>query len=400
MIINIKKVLFLIILFNLTSCNKTNWQENFKEKSKDPFGTYIVFNEADALFNNNEVLYLKENIYDYLFNHVKDRRFGNYICIKHSADKLNDDGLDYLLDYIKEGNNAFLSLNHFNTYFKNKLGFTTENLDQNISTPAELKQLDGTLYLENNTFRNQSFVFDRNIRENYFKTYNKKTTIVLGTIAVNGIQKPNFLKIYYGNGVIFVHTNPIVFTNYNMLNGNENYAENLFSYLPDGDALWDPQIKSSKFSNKKEDKQDSIFTFFLKHPSLTWFLAVSFFGLILFLTFNAKRKQREIPIIKPLQNSTKEFVFTIANLYLKEGDHKNLIDKKIAYFLEKIREKFLISTNNLNTQFIEQLASKSNNELSSTKYLIHTIIALNKKTDCTQEDLLVLNKMIENFFKK
>lgn len=399
-ITNIKNYIILIVLLSLTSCNKTNWYENFKEKNKSPFGTYIVYNEAEELFNNNEVHYLKENIYDYLFHEAKEEGFGNYICIKSSAYKLNEDGLDYLLSFIKEGNNAFLSLNNFSEHLQDSLKFTTTNLDKDVYAPEELKELNGKLFLENKDFKKQPFLFDRNIRRHHFETYNKNNTIVLGTIDIEGKKLPNFIKIYYGEGAIYLHTNPIVFTNYNMLNGNEGYVENIFSYLPADDILWDPQIKSSKYSNKNKEKEESIFKFFFKHPSLKWFLAVSLFGLLLFMLFNARRKQRAIPIVKPLQNSTIEFAHTIANLYLKEADHKNLVDKKIVYFLEKIREKYLINTSNLNIQFIKKLASKSNNDLSSTKYLINTIIALNKKSECSETELIVLNKMIENFFKK
>ena len=87
-------------------------------------------------------------------------------------------------------------------------------------------------------------------------------------------------------------------------------------------------------------------------------------------------------------------------MYLKEQDHKNLVDKKIAYFLEKVRSKYLLSTSNLNSDFIEKLASKSGNELQKTKYLINTIITLNKRAECSEEELVVLHKMIENFLNK
>ncbi|MDO6596646.1 hypothetical protein Q4512_06945 [Oceanihabitans sp. 2_MG-2023] len=397
---NIKKYLVLLILFSILSCNKTNWYENFKEKKKSPFGTYIVYNEAEELFSENKIHYLKENIYDYLFHNGKDNDFGNYICIKSSAYKIDADGLDYLLGAVKQGSNAFFSLHHFSDHIQDSLKFTINNLDKDIYAPEALKQLSGKLFLENETFKDQPFFFDRNIRRNYFETYNKNNTIVLGSLEVNGEKKPNFIKIYYGKGAVYLHTNPIVFTNYYMLNGNENYVENLFSYLPSKTILWDPQIKSSKYANTRNEKQDSVFKFFFKHPTLKWFLIVSFFGLLLFMVFNARRKQRAIPIIKPLENSTIEFAQTIANLYLEEEDHKNLVDKKISYFLEKIREKYLINTSNLNSEFIEKLALKSNNEISSTKYLINTIIALNSKSECTEVDLIVLNKMIENFFKK
>lgn len=382
------------------SCKKTNWQENFREKEKSPFGTYVLFNEAKELFDTKEVHYLKENVYDYLYhNFEEDEDFGNYICIKSSAYRLNETGLNDLLSSVYNGSNLFLSLNYFSEFLKETLEITTNNLDKNVFTPSKLKALEGKFTLENEAFKEQTYTFDRNIRRHYFLTYNEKNTIVLGKTEIDGEKVPNFIKIYHGKGAVYLHTNPIVFTNYYLLNGNEEYVEQLLSYLPLKNVLWDPQIKSSKLS-KNNDNKESIFKFFLQHPTLKWFLFVSLFGLLLFMIFNARRKQRPIPIIEPLKNSTVEFTHTIANLYLKEKDHKNLVDKKIIYFLEKIRTKYLISTSNLNSQFIERLALKSGNNIANTKYLINTIITLNKKSECTQEELLVLHKMIVNFFRK
>lgn len=381
------------------SCKKTNWQENFREKEKSPFGTYVLFNEAKELFDTKEVHYLKENVYDYLYhNFEEDEDFGNYICIKSSAYRLNETGLNDLLSSVYNGSNLFLSLNYFSEFLKETLEITTNNLDKNVFTPSILKALEGKFTLENEAFKEQTYTFDRNIRRHYFLTYNEKNTIVLGKTEIDGEKVPNFIKIYHGKGAVYLHTNPIVFTNYYLLNGNEEYVEQLLSYLPLKNVLWDPQIKSSKLS-KNNDNKESIFKFFLQHPTLKWFLFVSLFGLLLFMIFNARRKQRPIPIIEPLKNSTVEFTHTIANLYLKEKDHKNLVDKKIIYFLEKIRTKYLISTSNLNSQFIERLALKSGNNIANTKYLINTIITLNNKSECSEEELIVLNKMIENFFK-
>jgi len=396
----IKKYSILILVLTLIGCNKTDWNENYKEKKKSPFGTYIVFNEAKALFKGKKIHYLKENIYDYLFhNYIEGGDFGNYICIKNDAFKLNESATYKLLDFVYEGNNAFLSLNYFSKNLKDTLKFTTNNLDENIFSPEKLKTLKGTLYLKHDAFKDTIYQFDRNIRRNYIVTYNEKNTIVLGTSEVDGEKVPNFIKIYHGKGAMYVHTNPVVFTNFYMLNGHEEYAENLLSYLPTQEILWDPQIKSNTFSTRADNK-NSIFKFFLQHPSLKWFLMVTFFSLLLFMLFNARRKQRPIPIIEPLKNSTVEFTHTIANLYLKEKDHKNLVDKKIVYFLEKIRLKYLINTASLDRNFIKKLAAKSGNNLQRTKYLINTINTLHKKSECTEEELFVLNKMIENFLKK
>ena len=390
------------MVLQLTSCKKTNWNENYREKEKSPFGTYIIYNEAKTLFKNEEIVYLKQNIYDYLFDNYNttSANFGTYICIKNNAYKLTKDGVKDLLSFVNDGNNAFISLNEFSDDLKEQLEFTTNNLDKNINSIKALKALKGEYSLEHKGFENEVFTLDRNSKRHYFISYNKNKTIVLGTTKIDGEKLPNFLKIYHGEGAIYIHTNPIVFTNYYLLKNKESYTEKVFSYLPNNTVYWDPQIKKSIYSNKKDEDNTSVFKYFLQHETLTWFLIVSSAGILLFMLFNARRKQRAIPIIKPLENTTVAFTQTISSLYLKEEDHKNLADKKIAYFLEKVRTKYLLNTNNLNQNFIQILASKSGNKIQNTKYLVNTIITLNNKSECSKEELLVLHKMIEKFFNK
>lgn len=394
-----KKYAPLLFLLIFIGCGKTNWRENFKEREKEPFGNYIVYNESETLFKNQKVTLLKENIYDYLlFSEEDSTAQKNYIAIKHFNDKHTNDGINELLFFVENGNSVFLALNYFRDTLKTRLHFTTNNLDKNANTVSKLRKLKGDFYLNDKRLDSTSFHFDRNIRRNYFLEYDENTTSVLGTIEVGGEKVPNFIKIHYGKGAFYLHTQPVAFTNYYLLNGKETYAESVFSYLPNADVLWDPMIKRSKYSENEDNA--SIFKFFLAHKTLTWFLFVSLIGVLLFMLFNARRKQRPIPVIEPLKNSTVEFTQTIANLYLKEEDHKNLVDKKIAYFLDKVRTKYLLDTSNLNTDFIEKLAAKSGNDLQRTKYLVNTIITLYKRAECSEEELVGLHKMIKNFFKQ
>ena len=394
----------LACLVFITGCrNKTDWYENFKEKSKSPFGTYILFNESKELFDNQEVNLLKENIYDHLLNSYfdDDYRF-NYICVKDNANKITYRGIEELLLYVEDGSTIFLSLNNFSTVLKSTFEIETQNTDLLSFRPSHLKLLKGTLTLHNSSFFEKEFTYDRNLRKHYFSKFNQNNTIVLGTQEIQGKNQPVFIKVYYGKGAVYLHSQPIALTNYNLLNDNYKYAENILSYVPDGDILWDPQIRRSRINSDDENTEnsESVFSFFWKHEPLQWFLYLGFFGLIIFILFNVRRKQRPIPILASPKNSTLEFTHTISNLYLLNEDHKNLVQKKIQFFLEKIRSRYHLDTRNLNNEFCQKLASKSGNELQNTKYLINTILALNKKLNCTAEDLMSLHKMIDNFLKK
>ncbi|CAM1370738.1 DUF4350 domain-containing protein [Tenacibaculum xiamenense] len=399
---NFKKIAFLFVLtLVFVGCKKTNWNENYREYSKDPFGTYILREEASELFNNNEVIYLKKNIYDYFYSiyYQNEENFANYITIKHNAVKLDKESITKLLEFVEDGNEAFLSLNFFPIGLKDSLNFETENLDNNAYGVKELKKLKGKLFLYPNDdrFTSEEYTFDRNIRRHHFSEFDAQNTIVLGSQYIDGKKLPNFIKIKHGKGAVYLHSQPIAFTNYYLLKEQKAYTEHALSFLSDNTILWDPLVKRRKNTKEKED--NSVFKFFWQHESLKWSLYVALFGLLLFIVFNARRKQRAIPIIEKLKNSTVDFTHTIANLYLKEDNHKNLVDKKITYFLELVRTKYLLNTQKLNGDFIEKLASKSGNKLSTTRYLINTIVALDKKSTCTQDELMRLNTLIENFFE-
>ncbi|GAB7256472.1 hypothetical protein [Polaribacter sp. OB-PA-B3] len=398
---NIFRIFLLVTLIIITGCTKTNWDENYREKEKSPFGNYIISKEAPNLFPDTDVTILKENFYDAsIFSFDGDTiNKKNYVLIKNAAFKQTKEGTKSLLEFVSKGNSAFISLHYFNADFKEALEFSINNLDKNTFGNENLKKLKGEFYLKHPDFGKKPYLYSRNIKRNYFLQYNEGKTMVLGTTKIDGEEVPNFIKIYHGKGAFYLHTNPIVFTNYYLLKGKTTYVANLLSYLPNNPVLWDEHIKSSEYSQNPDDKP-SIFNYFLKHPTLTWFLYISIIGLLLFMLFNARRKQRAVPVIKPIKNTTVAFTQTISNLYLSEEDHKNLVDKKITFFLEKVRSKYLIDTANLNADFIKKLAAKSGNEHQKTKYLIHTIITLNKKTECSKEQLIVLHKMIENFLKK
>ena len=114
------------------------------------------------------------------------------------------------------------------------------------------------------------------------------------------------------------------------------------------------------------------------------------------MIFNAKRKQRVVPIIQPLQNTTVDFAKTIGNLYYQEGNHQNIIDKKIIYFLEKIRHDYLIETTTLDENFITKFHLKSGKNIDDIKNVVQ-LINYQRTTyhQSIEDDLIELNNAIE-----
>ena len=128
------------------------------------------------------------------------------------------------------------------------------------------------------------------------------------------------------------------------------------------------------------------------------------FGLLLLLLFlyivtEIKRKQRIIPNYEKPKNDSLEFVTTIGKLYYEKGDHKNLAEKLTQYFFDYVRNRYKISTAEINSLFVQQLAAKSKKDVSEINAIAESIHTINLSDTITQKQLMDYYELLENFYK-
>lgn len=390
-------IILLLVSISFFSC-QTDWNENYNPKSKAPFGLYIFHQEINALFNEAEVENERQFFDEFHQKAKKHHAQNTYLSIGSRNYNFDEESFDALLEFVEEGNNLFIAYNEFDSALCELLGIETINMDSTLSLfRSNLKNLTGTLKIRGET---DAYEYDRNLRFHYIDQYNASTTEVLGTIEKDGMSYPSFVRIKYNKGNIYIHTQPNAFTNYFLLKEkNVQYVERVFSHVGFSHAVyWDssPKYKRDRNNNKKE----SALSFFMKHRALRWSLFTAFFGLIAFMLIHMRRKQRPIPVKKPLKNTTVEFTRTMANLYKEENNPKILIDKKISFFLHDIRHLYLLDTSTLDQEFIDKLSAKSGNPIKETSILIKAISRLQGLESCNEDELIRLNKLIENFFEQ
>ena len=136
---------------------------------------------------------------------------------------------------------------------------------------------------------------------------------------------------------------------------------------------------------------------FLSTKELKWAYYIVLIGALTYIVFEGKRKQRAIPIVKPLKNQTVDFTRTIANMYYESSKHKEISSHKVQHFLEYIRSHLYLNTSDINSTFIKNLAARSNNSIEDTKQLFKFIATLNKQTTVNNIQLEKLNSLIETF---
>jgi len=185
----------------------------------------------------------------------------------------------------------------------------------------------------------------------------------------------------------------MAFTNIYLLAGTNNeFVSNTLSYLPQS------KVYRTEYYHLGRMEAETPLRFILTTEPLKWAYYITFVSILLFMLFEAKRKQRIIPIIPPLANTTLEFVSTIGNLYYQKADHKNIAEKKIQFFLEQIRTNYYLSTNQRDDLFITSLAKKTGNSEETTRSLMKKIDQVLSSSQIDKDTLIDLNGQIEKFY--
>jgi hypothetical protein len=222
-------------------------------------------------------------------------------------------------------------------------------------------------------------------------------TLAYKVLAVDDKKNPVFVSTKYGNGNLYLHSYPYAFSNYYLLYKNNNeYISKCLSILPEKTTVfWDEYYKKEQLENQEDF---SPIKFILKTPALKWAWYITLLSLLVYVIFRVKRQQRIIPILKPFENTSLQFIKTVGRLYFNKGDHNDIIKKQIAHWLEYIRSKLIIPTATLDSKFIESVSEKSGIEKYKIEEIFYVITVL-KYGGASKNDVINLYKKLEYFYK-
>jgi hypothetical protein len=379
----------LFILYVVAEINKpkpVNWNVTISRTDKNPYGGFVLYRQLKHLFPHAAIQSFRTSVYQQInnANEVNTAYFIIGSALRPPATTTNE-----MKKYVHKGNYIVASANLFYTPFLDSFGLES-------STPVSFKPNDSTsLNFVNPALKTSvNYTFLRATIDQYFSKIDTAKTII---ISSNNNGKPVYVKIPYGKGAFFIHSAPLCFSNYFLLyRNNVAYTSKALSYIPQdlSKIYWDENYKLGP------EGALTPLRFFLSNEYLRWSLRLSLLGLLLYVMFEMKRKQRIIPVITPLKNSTLDFIKTVAGVYYNERDNKGIADKKVNYFFEFIRNRFNVSTQVPDENFIEQLHKKSGIANGEIAALVHLVSSVSLHERVTDSMLLDLDRNIDKFYKQ
>ena len=369
-------IIYLVAQFNKPK--PTDWSTTLSSNDKIPFGTYILYNRINDIFPGAKVKTFREPVYNVIADENIEN--GTYIII---GDDIDIDTNDYvqLKKYIEKGNDVFIAANTFSGELSKTLKVYTENDSASATRIGFI----------NNQWKDNLYDVDKYSSNGYFADFDTAKAVVLGN---NQYHHFNYIRFPMGKGNLYLNANPQMFTNYSLLQDmGAAYSSIALSYVKNSKNLyWD------QYYTLGREGAESPMRVFLQNNSLRWAFYIAIFSLLVFVLYEMKRRQRIIPIIPPLNNTTVEFAGIVGQVYYEQRNNGNIAQKKAAYFLEHIRSTYNIRTQVFDDEFITTLSQKSGAKPELVKELADQITHVNMTSQISDNELIDLNRNIEQFY--
>jgi hypothetical protein len=401
-------IVFLFILSLITGPPRISWRESFSHKSNQPYGSRVLYDLLPSVFPQAEIELSSEDLY-YL---LEDDWFENSCLFVQTHSFLPDEyDVSELLFYLKQGNHAVISAREFSYEFMDSLGIRIvdargKELGLNLTETGDSSLVE---------FVNPALAEYRGydmVRSQEPWSFRIADTTDISVLANNQFGRPCLIKFPIGSGWALVCSAPRMFTNYHLLNqDDQEFASLALSHVPvEVDRfIWDQHYKPAGILGGSsgpdgEANRPGSLSYINQEPALRWAFWLVVGTLLLYALFESKRKQRVIPDRPPLPNATLEFTETVGRLYYQSHDHKNVAEKKIKILLAFIRSHYFMQAqpgpqSGFSPEFIQTLSGKTGMALGDVRALFRLVSRVRKQSHITESELMELNMLVETFYQ-
>lgn len=351
------------------------WNPTFLHSDKQPFGCY-VFDSVLTQSMPKGYQVTRQTFMQLNLAHP-DERIG--VLALMDQPNFTDIDVSQLLDIAKRGGKVMLVYNRcYGTNLEDTLhitmgnygSFSADYLMRSISNGNERYDILCWTAHDKVYPANQYRVYSDLIGSRIFVDSKKKATVL-----VRNTDDPRdtlAISIPYGKGRIFVASTPLLFTNYGMLCGHTSeYIFRMMSQMADLPVF---RMEIYKNMDATEGSQSPLREF-LRRPALRWAIYLAMLGVILFMLFTARRRQRVIPVMAPPVNKSLEFIQLIGTLYYQRKDHADLVRKKFLFFAEETRRKIGVDIADVNSDGSEyqSLAVKLGMQPTEVEHILREV---------------------------
>lgn len=167
------------------------------------------------------------------------------------------------------------------------------------------------------------------------------------------MQAPNFIQLKLGKGNIYLHTNPELFFNYQMLT-KQGFSHAQFivnRFRKNYTVKWlELGRLTENFGNSDTDQmegeggreEDSLLTLLFAHKELLIALLLTILGILLYLIFRTKRYWPAVPYLPKSKNRSLDFADTMTAIYFNQQSPYSILIVMRKNFRANVSRHFFL----------------------------------------------------------
>jgi hypothetical protein len=198
-----------------------------------------------------------------------------------------------------------------------------------------------------------------------------------------------------GPGTLILCSAPQLFTNYAMLYDSLWKATMaIIGYLPPGKVLWDEHYKPMI-----DEERLAPLSYVNTHRGLQLAYVILLGGLGTYLVIAGRRKQRAIPSIPPVKNTTLEFLSAITSLYWLKRNNATVLARMAMQFRKHVTHKLRLPIEGDADTVARSFSASTGVDINATRRLV-ALAQSPLPTTVTDTELLTINADLELFFRQ
>ncbi|MGD1846992.1 MAG: hypothetical protein ACFB10_16505 [Salibacteraceae bacterium] len=403
--------ILLILWANQRAERRLVWYESYEEGDRQPYGLYLLFQLLKDEFPDQQFHPINNSLVESLPLKNNGPRsnlllIGDYLYLDRGGD------FDHLMEYVASGNNAFIATKNLPYDVMSELRFFEcgymESYPIYTDSSINLNFLHPNLRTEKGYNVSFHYKFEPVQYEFTYIDTNEFCIDYLPFVCLGEFDEGyiNFIRVDYGEGAFFLHSNPLAFTNYYLRHrDNLEYTEKVFGHLLEGDIYYDFYHKYFHRERSQETPREKPgmarqgpLQFILSEPALRWAWYLLLAGTLLYFLFRSKREQRVIPVLEGNPNTSLEYIQTIGRLYFLQNDHQKLAVHKMKLFLAFVRDRYRLSTNEMDEALIKKIALKSQLPYDDIKTIFNHFAVVEKRDQIDDFLLVNLHHALQKFY--
>jgi hypothetical protein len=412
-----------LILYLTWKEPSADWRSKYKLDSYEPFNLAV---SQGLLEDQFEIKTLKDSLQNSLLD--SDSK-GTYLYIGGVAH--DSTSLEQIKQYCEKGNDAHLFLDlattnffyssYFDTYTAILRDFLADQMNLGekeyfsftyfTSEEITVKMDKETNPSEQNlkfTYPEGTFNFTYYYLDYEYQDYVNVLGLIEDDKYSDDFGDIHYFNIPLGEGKLYIHLCPLALSNYSLIDeSNLAYFEDVVNNFESKTLLIDDfnsQMRSLRaFLNSQNNSDRSVsnngpLSYIFANPSLkyAWYMILA--GIIAFILFQAKRKQRSIPVLAQKKNRSLEFIEQSAQIFYRSKDHNEISKIQIAMFNNYIKEEYGLNFNAFKKDKIAETAKKINIPEDQIEKVGDTILYIERLMNVEEKDLVKLNRQLENFY--